>query len=218
MAKVLVPSLVYLKYIPSDFVLFLLCTKGVRQRPVKKKNINLTCPIKLASIAPADLSVAAVVKVNLAAASTALQSAAADSAPESAANLSSLSAAAAAVVAGGDGAATKAECVRRPAVKGPQWRGQAFNTTEMKTESGLNKTINKHRQKRVVDPVVQAVDRIYRLFKRCSGGGADGGVIGNNGSVRASVLVHILRSALTAWNMYGKSCAGQCHTMLQKLC
>ncbi len=66
----------------------------------------------------------------------------------------------------------------------------ARKTTKFKTRSGRNETKPKNV---IVDQEVQAVGVIYRHFKRCSGG-ADGGVVGTNGSIRAACLVRMLRA------------------------
>jgi hypothetical protein len=61
-------------------------------------------------------------------------------------------------------------------------------TTKFKASS---KTIT-NKIKKIVDPEIKAVGCIWRHFKRCSGG-ADGGVVGINGSLRPTSLMRILR-------------------------
>ncbi len=53
------------------------------------------------------------------------------------------------------------------------------------------------KENKVVDQEIETLKAIYRLSKRCSGG-ADGGVVGTNGSIRPTCLVRILRAMLIA--------------------
>ena len=160
-------------YIPSDVRTCV--STGVRQGPGKTmKNFSSRkrpCPIKSASISPACVSAAG---------------------PVSAANSSSLLAASA-VIACDVGAATKAECVQRLLVKGSRLQCQASKKKLVKRKSGPRKTIAK-KKNRGVDPEIKKVFRINCTVKRCSGGGAHGGLVGINGSIRPTGMVRINRA------------------------
>lgn len=63
----------------------------------------------------------------------------------------------------------------------------------VKKRSSLSAAAIPKQKTTVVDPEIEALKAIYRLFKRCSGG-ADGGVVGTNGSLRPTCLVRMLRA------------------------
>uniref|UniRef100_A0A6T7ZWS0 Histone-lysine N-methyltransferase, H3 lysine-79 specific n=1 Tax=Cryptomonas curvata TaxID=233186 RepID=A0A6T7ZWS0_9CRYP len=59
--------------------------------------------------------------------------------------------------------------------------------------SSLSAAAITKQKKKNVDPEIVTVQAIYRVSKRCSGG-ADGGVVGTNGSIRPTCLVRMLRA------------------------
>ena len=69
----------------------------------------------------------------------------------------------------------------------PMTSVSAANLSSLST-AAITKEKNK-----VVDQEIETLKAIYRLSKRCSGG-ADGGVVGTNGSIRPTCLVRMLRA------------------------
>ena len=87
----------------------------------------------------------------------------------------------------------------------------------LKTEKGQlgqnPKKKTRTENKIIVDQGIKTVEGIYRRFKRCSGG-ADGGVVGLNGSVRATCLVRMLRALKLEGSLFVDFGAGDGRVLL----
>jgi hypothetical protein len=78
----------------------------------------------------------------------------------------------------------------------PMTSVSAANLSSLST-AAITKEKNK-----VVDQEIETLKAIYRLSKRCSGG-ADGGVVGTNGSIRPTCLVRMLRAMRIGGSLSG---------------